>query len=624
MALTTTATVVVVLALLTLLIFVVRLLHRKFFGKRTGVGGGRGGRVEGGQLPGEVAKCFNDAVVWGSTFQKRFVNEWTEEIVRSLNRTAKNRTNQTKIPPSTFQIRFEKIDQAAYSPQFSNLSTKYLSSEKSLIMKANVHWNEVKLSTSIVPLNTNNVCSICCDIVLFEISGSIEAVLSSINDNQIELLTKFITEPKMKVDVKLSHEVTAGIERESVEKLLREVISGTEVQLPLLICRSSGPEGKTGHFDSEQQEKQQTTTSESSRSENLSIRKRKLLVKIIKANGLVSSQEGDLGSRQPFCVALMDSPIQKYTTSAVKNTSDPFFDEHFFFDLDQTSKRMTFELRDKEKTENDDFLGNAVITVTDLIVQSSIRPSRHVLPLTGRGPMTFGALTIEVTVIDQAQFLSVMSLTPNVEHVRPSSESSNQLAFPTVTVSEADMRSTSKSTLTKAQMDRNSMESRSLPPPMDALPPKGEKKKSTFVGAIKKRFKRKKTDSRSHSADRVHQDKSSFGEGIYLTPPPSRASANMDYEIPDAASAAGVVSHDDVDNRSRSNSFRSSLRRLFRRKRTTEDSPTRLSYRGPYDLTPEGSPSLRPSMTHEPSPSAYSGRKTPPEMTSSLYEQHLR
>jgi hypothetical protein len=423
-----------------------------------------------------------------------------------------------------------------------------------------------------------------------------EGVLLSSKDGQ-KLSVHFPNEPKMKLEVKPNQET--NIDVATIERLVRETISGTEVQLPLWtnLNRPSGPvtigTNQAEHFESRHHHQTNNTSTANHLSGDATTttdRRRKLLVKVIKANGLGTSEERDSGSLQPFCQALMDSPVQKYVTSSVKNTTNPFFDEHFVFDLDQTTKKLTFELHDKVRAENDDFLGLAILTPDDFV------RTRHVLPLTGKGPMTFGALTVEVTILDSGQLpSSVLLLSPNVEHMSPPRES-NTSGFgssPTVTVSEAEAISLpALETPTGSQMDPNYREYKSLPR-LGALPPKGDaKKKSTIVGAIKKRFQRKRpADSRSQSADRVQErtPPSSLtsaagggGSGIYLTPPPSRASPGAEYdEIADVTSG---------ERRSRSNSVRSNLRRLFHRKqRHEEDSPTRLSSGRGVDHSPEGS-----------------------------------
>lgn len=408
----------------------------------------------------------------------------------------------------------------------------------------------------------------------------------------------------MRLEVEPNREVNVDIAK--LERLVRNTISGTEFRFPLTAIQNRS--GSVGIGQPERFELQSKTQAAFAADETLQSSPngtRKLLVKILKANGLVASQERDYGSHQPFCVAVMDAPVQRYVTSSVQNTSNPFFDEQFVFDLDQTTKKLTFELHDKDRPEDDDFLGMAVLTVDDF------SRNRHVLPLTGKGPMTFGALTVEVTVIDSTQVPSIMATSHNVQHIVPP-------AAPVVFVSGPDASTPlpSLGTPTRTEEDPTSRDSKS-PSRIGTLPPKGDVKKRSLVSAIKKRFQRKKADSRSQSADRAHekqQQQPALGEGIYLTPPLSRASANTEYE--ELPAVAGT--------RSRSNSLRSGFRRLFRRKHQ-QDSPTTLSGSGGFEHSPEGSIEL-------PSPrlgSASSIRQSSPQpstsgLTSAAYEQQLR
>ena len=57
-----------------------------------------------------------------------------------------------------------------------------------------------------------------------------------------------------------------------------------------------------------------------------SMKDKRLLVKVIKANGL---GDKDFGCSDQYCIVEMDEPMQKHTTSVVKNTVNPFWDEHF-------------------------------------------------------------------------------------------------------------------------------------------------------------------------------------------------------------------------------------------------------------------------------------------------------
>ncbi|KAL1397592.1 hypothetical protein pipiens_002497 [Culex pipiens pipiens] len=91
---------------------------------------------------------------------------------------------------------------------------------------------------------------------------------------------------------------------------------------------------------------------------------RKLLVKIIKAEGLLQCS-------QPFCVAEMDEPAQKHQ-SACKMGPNPFWDDTFLFDLSNNSTELLFEVYDSVAVgndhDNDDDDVNAVLNVDPLLL----------------------------------------------------------------------------------------------------------------------------------------------------------------------------------------------------------------------------------------------------------------
>ncbi|XP_074652722.1 uncharacterized protein LOC141907058 isoform X13 [Tubulanus polymorphus] len=125
---------------------------------------------------------------------------------------------------------------------------------------------------------------------------------------------------------------------------------------------------------------------------------KRLLVKILKASGLGSK---DFGCSEPYCMVEMDDPVQKHSTSVVKNTVNPFWDEHFLFDLNSHSKELIFEVFDREKPPGDDFLGMAVVSVDELCKNPS---SRQIIPLAGRSPGTGkgGNITVEFLFMERA------------------------------------------------------------------------------------------------------------------------------------------------------------------------------------------------------------------------------
>ncbi|XP_030833347.1 phospholipid transfer protein C2CD2L isoform X4 [Strongylocentrotus purpuratus] len=124
-----------------------------------------------------------------------------------------------------------------------------------------------------------------------------------------------------------------------------------------------------------------------------------LVVKVIKANGLLVRSGGS--SSDPYCIAMLDHPPQRYKTNTIVNTTNPFWDEHFLFQLNGNSRELRFEVWDKGS--NDLFFGDAQVPVDTL---EHMRGSRHILPLngvTGDGESVKGSLTVWFLFMESAE-----------------------------------------------------------------------------------------------------------------------------------------------------------------------------------------------------------------------------
>ncbi|XP_067679947.1 C2 domain-containing protein 2-like isoform X3 [Haliotis asinina] len=140
---------------------------------------------------------------------------------------------------------------------------------------------------------------------------------------------------------------------------------------------------------------------------------KRLLVKVIKANGVGAKEIGPLnflGSVNPVVLLLMDDPIQNHSTSVVRNASNPFWDESFLFDVTQHSNELRFEVFDKNKQPGEDFLGETTVYMNDLRLCPS---SRQILALQSRpGNMDSisGSLTVEFLFMDSAEAEMMMGM----------------------------------------------------------------------------------------------------------------------------------------------------------------------------------------------------------------------
>ncbi|KAK8404481.1 hypothetical protein O3P69_007611 [Scylla paramamosain] len=122
---------------------------------------------------------------------------------------------------------------------------------------------------------------------------------------------------------------------------------------------------------------------------------KRLLVKIVKAMGV--------GCEKPvfeaYSVVEMDEPPQKFTTSVVKDTNSPFWDEQFLFDLSGGTLELLFELYDKSSGT---FLGLGIVGIEELVATPS---QRQIIPLQSRpyeNDEVSGSLTVEFLFLDRA------------------------------------------------------------------------------------------------------------------------------------------------------------------------------------------------------------------------------
>nr|XP_045620378.1 uncharacterized protein LOC123771715 [Procambarus clarkii] len=122
---------------------------------------------------------------------------------------------------------------------------------------------------------------------------------------------------------------------------------------------------------------------------------KRLLVKIVKATGVGC----DSLVSEAYAVVEMDEPPQKFSTSVVKETSSPFWDEQFLFDLSGGTLELLFEVYDKK---DGNFLGLGIVGIEELVATPS---QRQIIPLQSRpyeNDEVSGSLTVEFLFLDRA------------------------------------------------------------------------------------------------------------------------------------------------------------------------------------------------------------------------------
>ncbi|KAK3106854.1 hypothetical protein FSP39_001393 [Pinctada imbricata] len=143
---------------------------------------------------------------------------------------------------------------------------------------------------------------------------------------------------------------------------------------------------------------------------------KKLLIKVIKASALGSKP---MGGVDPACVVFMDTPPQSQSSSVVRSTANPFWDEQFLFDVNSNTREIKFEVFDRSKPAGgESFLGEATVYYDDLRRNPS---SRQIIPLQGvmdDGNLASGSITVEFRILDSSE-IEAMGLEVNENITTP-------------------------------------------------------------------------------------------------------------------------------------------------------------------------------------------------------------
>uniref|UniRef100_A0A336MSA0 CSON005932 protein n=1 Tax=Culicoides sonorensis TaxID=179676 RepID=A0A336MSA0_CULSO len=123
---------------------------------------------------------------------------------------------------------------------------------------------------------------------------------------------------------------------------------------------------------------------------------RRLLVKVVRGEGIV-------GAKESYCVVEMDEPAQKNQTNT-KPGDNPYWDEHFLFNLSTNSAELLFEVYDSPMKPNGPpkFMGLGLVGIDELSVGLA---STQILTLQPRPYETEtinGSITVEFVFIEGA------------------------------------------------------------------------------------------------------------------------------------------------------------------------------------------------------------------------------
>lgn len=132
----------------------------------------------------------------------------------------------------------------------------------------------------------------------------------------------------------------------------------------------------------------------------------KLLVKNIHAT--YNEDANAAGSISPLCLLQLDDPPQKFSTSALKNTTNPSWDQPFIFELNGRSKELRIQLVNDGHPQESSLLGQVSVPF-DLVKKQP--KGQQTFALMTKDVVT-GSLTTEFTYLEPSEVRSWQPPTP--------------------------------------------------------------------------------------------------------------------------------------------------------------------------------------------------------------------
>jgi len=157
------------------------------------------------------------------------------------------------------------------------------------------------------------------------------------------------------------------------------------------------------------------------------MRDKKLLVKVIRANGLSPLKGMTAGDMQEvYAIIEMDDPPQRHQTAPKKGTENPFWDENYVFDVGATTEEIMFEVYSRGSGRNTVFLGLGIVGMEELPLGHS---QKQVITLQSRpyenDPVS-GTLTVEFLFVDSAEEANQLMASMGAANHKAQLKSGNQ------------------------------------------------------------------------------------------------------------------------------------------------------------------------------------------------------
>ncbi|XP_071754437.1 C2 domain-containing protein 2 [Centroberyx gerrardi] len=132
----------------------------------------------------------------------------------------------------------------------------------------------------------------------------------------------------------------------------------------------------------------------------------KLLVKNFRVT--LNQEEDAAGSMNPLCVLQLDDPPQRFSTSVLKNTTSPAWDQPFIFELNGRSKELSIQLLNDGQPQENSSLGQVSVPF-DLVKKQP--KGQQTFALMTKDLVT-GSLTTEFTYLEPSEVRSWHPPTP--------------------------------------------------------------------------------------------------------------------------------------------------------------------------------------------------------------------
>ncbi|XP_070551273.1 phospholipid transfer protein C2CD2L-like isoform X2 [Ptychodera flava] len=379
--------------------------------------------------PAETCEWVNSTIAWLYMHHSQapeFVQCW----LKALN-------DQTKKQGSSVQVTFDRIKTGSLPPKLSDIRTD-AGPRNILTVTCCLDASDVAFVIFATQQTSASVKLSTCDIHVAKLAGQVKMQVQckvACITEEVQVTAMFDGKPDLKLTLKPQNSAMDDlVDLVIVENIVRDAImnamttytiSAKNLPKDIIMSSTSYPTSSSFQPMTNMSRRQQTTLQGDAPSKPPRAHDRRLLVKVIKANGLAGGN--GLACGDPYCTIEMDTPVQKHKTATVRNTANPFWDEHFLFDLANNSDVIKFTVLDRDKPPNDQFLGTAVVSMESLRTNPS---TRQIIPLQGRYSQDkniTGSITLEFLFMESAEAQAVA----NQLHPQPSPLRSKYQGTPT-------------------------------------------------------------------------------------------------------------------------------------------------------------------------------------------------